>query len=116
MERRLTAVDKQKRDGTLHRAPLVYVMHVQFTESFHLYGAREHGECVELTLMSAPVISVPPSFGEPPDVCERNTIRPVGVADFIRKSGVVKLSAKNGKRLVHDRNLKGLLVCHDEWG
>lgn len=40
-------------------------------------------------------------------VCERSTVRPVNDADFIRESGVVKCSPKNGKRLVSDGNLKG---------
>ena len=65
-------MDKQQRDSTLHRAHLVCIMHVSLTESFHLHRVYEHGECVELTLMSASVISVPPSFGEPPDVYERS--------------------------------------------
>jgi hypothetical protein len=106
---------KQQRDGAVHGAPLVNVMYAQFTKTLHLYGPGEHGECVELPLVSTPVITIPPSFGEPLDVCERRTVGPVGVNDFVWESGVVKLSLEKGKVLLWDGNPKGLLVVgHDE--
>ena len=72
-------------------------MYAQFTKTLHLYGPGEHGECVELPLVSTPVITVPPSFGEPLDVCARRTVGPVGVIDFVWESGVVKFSLEKGK-------------------
>jgi hypothetical protein len=67
--------------------------------------------------MGSPIISVPPSFYEPPYVCERGTVGPLGVVDFVRKSGIVQLSLEKGKRLLRDGNLKGLLLIgHDKWG
>ena len=47
-----------------------------------------------------PVITVPLSFSEPPDVCERSTIGPVGAIDFVWESGVVQLLFEKGKCLV----------------
>jgi hypothetical protein len=49
---------------------------------------------------SMPVITVPLSFSEPPDVCERSTIGPVGAIDFVWESGVVQLLFEKGKCLV----------------
>jgi hypothetical protein len=79
---------KQQKDGTLH-APLVNVMYARLAKSLHLYEPGKHGKCVELPLVSTPVITVPPSFGEPPDVCERSAIGPVGVIDVVWESGAV---------------------------
>ena len=75
-------------------------MYAQFAESFHLYGPREHGERVELPLVNTPVITVPPSLGEPPDVCERSPVGPLGVIDFVWESGVIQLSLEKGKCLL----------------
>jgi hypothetical protein len=100
IERRLTAMGEQQRDGALHGAPLVNVMYAQLAKFLHLYGPGEHGECVEPPLVSTSVITVPPSFGKPPDVCERNTVGPVGVIDFVWESGVVQLSLEKGKCLL----------------
>ena len=75
-------------------------MYAQLTKSLHIYGPVEHGKGVELPLMSTPVITVPPSFGEPPDVCERRTVGPVGVIDFVWELGVVQLSLEKGKCLL----------------
>ena len=108
-------MDKQQGDGTPHRASLVYVMRLQLSKSLHLYGARKHGECVKLALMSAPVITVPPSFGQPPCVRERSTVGPVRVINFVWETGVVELSFEKGKLLLRDGNLEGLLVGHDIW-
>jgi len=80
-------MDKQQRDDAFHGAPLVNVMYVQLTKSLHVYGPGEHGECVELPLVNAPIITIPPSFGEPPDFCERSTVGPLGVIDFVWESG-----------------------------
>jgi len=90
-------MDKQQRDCTIHGAPLVNVMYAQLTKSLHLYGRGEQGECVELPLVGTPVITVSPSFGEPPDVCERSTVGPLGVIDFVWESGVVQLSLEKEK-------------------
>ena len=75
-------------------------MYAQLAKSLHLYGPGEHGKCVEHPLVSTPVIPVPPSFGKPPDVCERSTVGPLGVIDFVWESGVVQLSLEKGKCLL----------------
>jgi hypothetical protein len=100
IERRLTAMGKQQWDGALHGAPLVNVMYAQLAKSLHLYGLGEHGESVKLPLVGTPVITVPPSFGEALDVCERSTVGPVGVIDFVWEPGVVQLSLEKGKVLL----------------
>ena len=93
-------MNEQQRDGTPHRAPLVNVMYAHITKSLHFYGPREHGEFVEFPLVNTPVIAVPPSFGEPLDVCERSTVGPLGVIDFVWESGVVQLSLEKRKCLL----------------
>ena len=90
------------------------VMYAQLTKSLHHYGPGEHGECVELLLVGTPVITVPPSFSEPSDVCERSTVGPLGVIDFVWESGVVQLSLEKGKCVLPDGDPKGLhVVGHD---
>ena len=93
-------MNEQQRDGTPHRAPLVNVMYAHLTKSLHFYGPRKHGEFVKLPLVNTPVITVPPPFGEPPDVCQRNTVGPLGVIYFVWKAGVVQLSLEEGKCLL----------------
>ncbi len=77
-------MDEQQQDGTLGCTPLLYIMHIQFAEPVHRDGAREHGERVQLTLMRAPVIPELPPADEPPDVCKRRTIGPLGGVDLVR--------------------------------
>jgi hypothetical protein len=47
-----------------------------------------------------PVVTIPPSFSEPPDVCKRSTVGPLGVIDFIWESGVIQLLLQKGKCLL----------------
>ena len=75
-------------------------MYAQVTKSLHVYGPGEHGEYVELPLVNTPIITGPPSFGEPPDVCERSTVVPLGILDFVWESGVIQLSLEKGKFLL----------------
>ena len=78
-----TAVDEKQWDGTLDNTPLVHVMYAQPAEPVHRDGAREHGERVQLALMRAPVVPILPSASEPPDVCERYAVVPLGSVDFV---------------------------------
>jgi hypothetical protein len=75
-------------------------MYAQLTESLYIYGPGEHGERVELPLVNTPIITVPPSYGESPDVWERSTVGPFGIAYFVWKSRVIELSLEKGKCLL----------------
>jgi hypothetical protein len=71
-------VDEEQWDGTLDGTPLVHVMHAQLAEPVHRDGASEHGERIQLALVRAPVVPVLPPANEPPDICERHAVGPLG--------------------------------------
>src|SRR5712672_1576930 len=106
-------MDEQQRDGAIHRSSLVHVVHIQLTKSLHLNRTREHGNFVQLALMSAPVISIFPPFSQPFDARERNTVIPACAINFVWETGVVKFTLEPGKCL-WDGDLEGpgLVVRH----
>ena len=93
-------MDEQEGDGTLYGASLVDVMQLKLTKSVHLYDACKHGKSVKLVFMGVPVVTVPPSFDKSLYVCERSTVGPASVINFIWQSSVVKFSFEKGELLL----------------
>ena len=70
----------------------MHILHSQLAEPVHRNVAREHGERVQLALVSAPVIPVLPPVSEPPDVREWRAVGPLGCVDLVWQAGVVELA------------------------
>jgi hypothetical protein len=103
---------KKERYRALHIALLMDIMNIQRPEPFDLDVAREPRELVEFALVGAPVVAVLPLVDQTFQVGERDAVVPAGIVYFIRKAGLRKLAAKEGKSIIWYRNLEGAFRCH----
>lgn len=104
----------QQRDGTFSGTSLMHIMHARFAESLHRDGTREHWKRAHLALVRTPVIPVPPSAVEPPDVGERRAVGPLSVLTSSGSGVELELTIEKRGRVFGDGDFEGLLNTHGE--
>ena len=96
----LTAMNKEQWDSPLNLTLLIHKVYIQRLEAVDLDLGTIAGQLVDLGLLLSPVVALLPVFHEPLDVCERGTIVPSRVVEFIGEGGGRKLVGQRGEFLV----------------
>lgn len=100
-------MNEKQWDRPLHFTPLMDIMDIQHPKPFDFDVAREHWKLVEFALVDTPVVAVLPLVDQTFQVGERDAVVPLCTVYFIRKAGIRKLAAKEGKGIIWYENLEG---------
>ena len=100
----LTAVNKEQWNSALYLTLLIHKVYIQRLEAVNLDLGTIIWQLVDLGLLLPPVIALLPIFHEPFDVCQRGTVVPSCVIEFIWEGGRRKLLGEGGEFLVGYRD------------